>query len=244
MSEDPDVNVPGRPIWGTSRPSLLAIWVEAGESPEWIAMRTDALLSELGSAFGVSEWRLSNGVQWEGSPHDLANIVRSCPVRELVSEDVDGDPVSGEGYTFTVSGLGPRVAPLVRISAGNVAVGRRLPRRRLSVEVRETVAGSATSEDGDAVCAAVARAWRPATTEFADLAVRQLARRGGWQIGVGYRTWISSDVGEVSHVADGLTKAEVAGGTLVSAPDDWSANRVVESMLATLSANNLDEVPH
>lgn len=35
-----------------------------------------------------------------------------------------------------------------------------------------------------------------------------------------------------------LTASELAGGTLISAPDDWSA------MAETLIANSLDEVPH
>jgi hypothetical protein len=31
---------------------------------------------------------------------------------------------------------------------------------------------------------------------------------------------------------------------LISAPDDWSAERVVAAMTETLAANGLDEVPH
>ncbi|EHM15817.1 hypothetical protein MBOL_42060 [Mycobacteroides abscessus subsp. bolletii BD] len=79
---------------------------------------------------------------------------------------------------------------------------------------------------------------------LSDDPVRQLARRGNWKIGVGYRTWISDEVGQINHLVDRLTATELAGGTLISAPDDWPAERVVEAMTATLRENGLDEVPH
>lgn len=79
---------------------------------------------------------------------------------------------------------------------------------------------------------------------LSDDPVRQIARRGGWKICVGYRAWIRSDVGAVSRLADGLTAIEMSGGTLISAPDDWPADQVVTAMTETLAANGLDEVPH
>ncbi|WP_394330606.1 hypothetical protein [Mycobacteroides abscessus] len=51
-------------------------------------------------------------------------------------------------------------------------------------------------------------------------------------------------VGTVSQIADGLTATELAGGTLISAPDTWPAERVVAAMAETLATINLDEVPH
>ena len=61
----------------------------------------------------------------------------------------------------------------------------------------------------------------------------------GWS-----RTWISAEVGAVTQAEDGLTVTELAGGTMISAPDDWPADRVVAAMTETLTANGLDEVPH
>lgn len=214
-------------------------------SPEWIADHTDGLLRQLKSSFGVSEWELTGGQRWAGSPSALANIVRKHPVRELVggSEEID-DVLPGEGYSFVVSGAGPRVALRLWIAAGHPAVGSRLPRRRLNIEVREAQIGAVSAADGDAVCSAVARAWAPATLALTDSAVRSLARRGNWKIGVGYRTWISSEVGAVSQVSAGLTTSEVAGGTMISAPDEWPAEHVVAAMMETLNSNELDEVPH
>ncbi|WGI34407.1 hypothetical protein QDT91_08740 [Mycolicibacterium aubagnense] len=234
-----------RPAWGGQDANVRAVWVAAGESPESIAARTDALLRELTSPFDISEWRLTSGQVWEGSQDALADLVRSNPVRELVggSEEI-GDAREGEGYSFVVSGAGPRVSLRVWIAAGHPAVGSRLPRRRLNVELRERYVGAITGADGDAVCDAVARAWTPAMFVLSDNPVRQLARRGNWKISVGYRTWISCEVGAVNQVADGLTATELAGGILISAPDDWSAARVVAAMMETLAANELDEVPH
>lgn len=233
------------PVWGSPRANIRAIRVAAGESTESIAARTDALIHELTSAFDVPEWRLTSGQVWEGSREALADIVRSNPVRELVgaSEEI-GDVVPDEGYSFVVSGVGPRVAPRLWIAAGHPVVGRRLPTHHLLVELREMYVGAVTVDDGDAACAAVARTWESAMFTLSDDPVRQLARRGNWKIGIGYRTWISSEVGAVNQVAEGVTATELGGGTLISAPDDWSAERVVAVLTETLAANGLDEVPH
>ncbi len=233
------------PVWGGQDANARAVWVGSGESPEWIAAHTDALLSQLGAAFDIAEWRLTEGEEWSGPLDVLAGIVRGNPVREFVgaSEEI-GDALPGEGYSFVVSGASSRVRLRVWIAAGHPAVGTRLPRRRLNIELREAYIGALTSADGDAVCTAVAQAWEPAMLVLTDNPVRQLARRGNWKIGVGYRTWISAGVGTVSHLVDRLTATELAGGTLISAPDDWPAARVVEAMTATLRENGLDEVPH
>ncbi|SIB66702.1 hypothetical protein [Mycobacteroides abscessus] len=232
------------PVWGSQRANIRAIWAATGEPAEWIAARTDAMLDALKSAFDVPEWRLTNGQRWEGSPDALTEIVLGHPVCELDGGDETGDPIPGEGYAFTVSGVGTRVAPRVRVAAGNAVAGRRLPTHNLVLELREMYLGAVTAADGDAVCAAIAEVWQPGMLVLSDDPVRQLARRGNWKIGVGYRTWISKEVGEINHLVDLLSATELAGGTLISAPDDWPASRVVEAMTATLRENGLDEVPH
>lgn len=232
------------PVWGSERANVRAIWSAAGEPAEWIAARTDAMLHKLQSAFGVSEWRLTGGQLWAGSRDVLTEIVLGHAVCELDGGDETGDPIPGEGYAFTVSGVGSRVAPRVRVAAGNAVAGRRLPTHNLVLELREMYLGAVTAGDGDAACAALAEVWQPGMLVLSDDPVRQLARRGNWKIGVGYRTWISKEVGEINHLVDLLTATELAGGTLISAPDDWPASRVVEAVTATLRENGLDEVPH
>ncbi|WP_418004397.1 hypothetical protein ACNO8X_04910 [Mycobacterium sp. PDNC021] len=132
----------------------------------------------------------------------------------------------------------------VAIHAWHLGLGRRLPARHLHIDLWETTPGSVTSETADAVCGAAASTWQPATLTLTDSAANRLARRGNWKIGAGYRTWIGSEVGAVNHVAEGVTATELAGGTLISAPDDWPAERVVAALTETLAANGLDEVPH
>ncbi|AYE95832.1 hypothetical protein C0J29_14480 [Mycobacterium paragordonae] len=97
---------------------------------------------------------------------------------------------------------------------------------------------------GDALCAAVAEAWTPAALSLSDLLVTRTARRGGWKIPVGYRTWVNTELGTISQLEEGLTSTELAGGMLISAPDEWPADRVVAAMTATLAANGLEEIPH
>ncbi|ALM19082.1 hypothetical protein [Mycobacteroides abscessus] len=231
------------PVWARDA-FVNSVWVATGETPEWIADRTDALLAQLGEALGITHWDTTRDDRWEGPADALAAIVRRNPVREALPEGEEGEVIPSEGYSMVLNGAGPSVSVKVAVHAGSIAVGRRVPSHRLHIDLREATSAGITSEVGDAVCAAVASAWRPATLTLTDSATNRLARRGGWKIGAGYRTWISSEVGAVSRVADGLTATELAGGTLISAPDDWSAEQVVAAMTETLAANGLDEVPH
>lgn len=232
-----------QPVWAGSA-FVNSVWAATSETPEWIADRTDALLAQLGEALGITHWDTTRGDRWEGPADALAAIVRRNPVREALPEGDEGELLPSEGYSMVLIGAGPSVSVNVSVHAGSIAVGRRVPSHRLHIDLRETSPGGITSEVGDAVCAAVASAWQPATLTLTDSATNRLARRGGWKIGAGYRTWISSEAGTVSRVADGLTTTELSGGTLISAPDDWSAEQVVAAMVETLSANGLDEVPH
>ncbi|MGV0812319.1 hypothetical protein ABQF34_10190 [Mycolicibacterium boenickei] len=232
------------PVWGHDA-FVRSFWVATGESPEWIASRTDALLRALSPVFGISTWTTYTGDHWEGSLDTLAEVVRGFVVRDRpTAGDPDGDVLSDEGYSFIVSGEGSGVDVEVRVAAGAQVLAARLPMHTLAIKLREKVPGSLTSEQGDAVCAAVASTWRPSYLKLTDSATNRAARRGNWKIGIGYRTWISSEVGAISRVADGLIATELAGGTLISAPDDWPAERVVAAMTETLSVNGLDEVPH
>jgi len=231
------------PVW-TGNAFVNSVWVATAESPEWIADRTDALLAKIGEFSGITQWATARGDRWEGPADTLAGIVRRNPVREALPEGEEGELLSSEGYSVVLLGAGPSVSVNVSVHAGSIGIGRRVPSHRLHIDLRGTSRGGLTSEVGDAVCTAVTSTWRPATLTLTDSATNRLARRGNWKIGAGYRTWVSSEVGVVSRVVDGLTATELAGGTLISAPDDWTAEQVVAAMLETLAGNGLDEVPH
>lgn len=233
-----------QPVWASDA-SVRSIWVATGESPEWIAERTHNLLGELGLLLGVTAWTTHNGLHWEGPVSATADIVRSFAVHDRpTAEHPDGELLAEEGYSFIVSGKGSGVDAEVRVAAGALVLAERLPMHTLAIKLRQTTPASLTGEKGSAVCAAVASTWRPSTVKLTDSATNRTARRGNWKIGIGYRTWISAEVGAVTQAEDGLTVTELAGGTMISAPDDWPADRVVAAMTETLTANGLDEVPH
>lgn len=235
---------PVRPIWA-GYAFVRAIWVASGETPEWIAKRTNALLAQLQQVLGVAWWSASRGDRWEGSAEALADIVRRNPARDAFPDGQgDGEPLPSEGYAMVLTGSGSAVAVKVWIDGGSTGIGRRVPSHRLHIDLLETLPGGISSEVADAVATAVASAWRPATLTLTDTAANRLARRGNLKIGAGYRTWISSEVGSITHVAEGLTVSELTGGTLISAPDTWPAEQVVAALTDTLNANGLDEVPH
>ncbi|MHA7651118.1 hypothetical protein ACX9NE_18500 [Mycobacterium sp. ML4] len=203
------------------------------------------MLSQLGPQFDIVHWDTWKGDRWAGPIGVLANIVRSCAVRDKATADnPEGDQLPEDGYSVVLSGAGPRVGLHIRISAGALTAGRRLPRHHLSIQLREVAEGGVTGEVGDRVCSAVVQAWQPAMLELADPHLRQAARRGGWKIGVGYRLWLNHEVGLITQVAEGLSTTSLGRGTLISAPDDWPAERVIAAMTATLAANRLDEIPH
>lgn len=195
--------------------------------------------------FDVPVWCVPMDAPWEGSLDALTDLVRRSAVKGVVSDDHVDEEIPGEGYSFTVSGIGPRVAVVVRVAAGNTAVGRRMPRRRLSVQLSATTDAGVDARAADAVCGEVVATLEPASAAFADTAVRHLARRGNWKIGIGYRTWISSGVGRIDQLAEGLTKSELASGTMIASPDDWGAlTHLVRSDPRTASVNILNSTDY
>lgn len=236
------VNV--QPVWAQAA-FLRAVWVATNESPEWIAAHTDELIGRLTLALDITSWQTEKSERWEGQPEDLVDIVRRSIVRDRpTADDPDGEAAPENGYLLSLSGTGPGIGATVRVSAGGFTIGRRVPRHTLSINLREITAGAVTSEVGDTLCGIVAQEWKPSTINFADTPVALVARQSGWKIGVGYRMWINAQVAAVTQVADGLTLTKLADGTLISTPDDWPADQVVEAMTATLRENGLDEIPH
>lgn len=226
-----------RPAWAADA-TLRAVWAIAGESPEWIASHTNDLLIALGSTFDIPGWETPEGELWVGPLEALTELVI-----KHVTVGTFGGPEPESGCRFTVSGTNQRLLLHVHISAGSQSKGRRVPLHTVSIDLRELVFGGVTSKVGDTLCAAVAEAWNPLTLSLSDLLVNRTARRGGWKIPVGYRIWVDAQVGTINQLEQGLTATELAGGTLISAPDDWPAERVVAAMTATLAANRLNEIP-
>lgn len=230
-----------QPVWAP-RPFVRALWVATSESPEWILERTNAFTDQLHRLLGVGSWRTPDNEPWNGSPEEQSRILLSTVFVNDAHEPPRPEPESG--YRLLLRGTGSGVDIDVSVVAGASTVGGRVPGHYLNVDVRETIPGTFTSQAADALCAAVASTWQPATLKFTDAATNSAARRGNWKIGIGYRTWISTDIGTVAQAAEGLAVNELASGTMISAPDHWPTDRVVAAMTQTLAMNGLDEVPH
>jgi hypothetical protein len=53
-----------RPAWAADA-TLRAIWAAIGEPPEWIASRTEKLITTLGAALDISDLETPQHEQWE-----------------------------------------------------------------------------------------------------------------------------------------------------------------------------------
>lgn len=153
-----------------------------------------------------------------------------------------GEPLAEDGYSFILSGIGAGVDIELRVAAGCTALAARLPMHTLSIKLRTKASGAIT---GDALCAAVASSWLPfcGSTHRLD----DPSHRASGQLEDRHRPphlGISTEVAAVARAAHGLTVTDLAGGTPISAPDDWPADRVVAAMTETLAGNGLDEIPH
>lgn len=87
---------PPPPMWAGST-FVNSVWAATGESPEWIADRTDVLLGQLGDALGVTHWDTSRSQRWEGSAAQLVDIVRRNPVHEALPEGEEGEVLPSGG---------------------------------------------------------------------------------------------------------------------------------------------------
>lgn len=224
--------------WGAEDCTLYAAWTARAEPVEKIVSRTNDLIDAIGSVLETSTWTMSSGADWGVDPDRQTSMVRA----EMVRDDLDEESPR-EGYHFTMSGEGRGIHISVRIKAGAAFSGRRSPQNHLTVEVREDRTGAFTAEIADALTQAVASTWEPAVTAIRNYQVVTTARRGGWSIPVGYRMWVSSAVGGITTAADGIGVERTSAGTTLKAPDVWTPGQVVEAMVSTLHANDLDRIP-
>ena len=223
--------------------TLGGFWDGRAEGADVVARKTAATIQRLEVLCPVDGWRYADGnewVMWPTSPHEQAEWIES-----QISRSEDGDPEPEYGYFFSLSQEVEGLFVELAIMAGGSAQGGRVPTNRLSVVVRETVPGAFTAAIGDPVLEVLVDVWSPLVATFRDRAVLDVARpTSPWQVLWGYRMWVHHSVGSISQVAEGVLVSRLGEGTLLSAPDEWTTQRVVEAMRATLSMNDIDEVPH
>jgi hypothetical protein len=223
------------PYWSDDA-VVKGVWVDIGETPHWIAKRTDALARLVGSVLSVPEWRVQQQ-RWAGDLDDLAEIVRAHP-----STGSRGTPDPKEGYHFALSGEG--IAPVqVIISAGDTYPHGRQPLHSALVDF-PTDTPALSTEEGEGTLAALVEAFSPLMASLSTADVNLLSRRGGWKIPAAYRLWLHDTVGPIAAVAEDVTVSRVGDGTLLAVPDHWEPRQVVDATLRTLELNGLDELPH
>ena len=219
---------------------LTAVWLHTSESVPWIARATDEFLQGMGRAFGIPRWNFPEGTEWSGGTADLERLVES-----QVARDRDDNPRPKAGYNLGFLSPGDPVGAEVTIFAGDIGVGSRIPLHKALVRPRPLRSAALTSEMVDAMCEAAIRAWQPARVEFSSSTVRELNNpQNNWWINPAWRLWLSDEVATIDHVTDGVTATRMHGGTMLSVPDELTAEQVVETMGPTLRANELTDIPH
>lgn len=227
------------PDW-TREASIKAIWTQTDESPEWIAARLDAFVRAAGDLTGIERWRLSDDTSWEGDERELADIVRRFP-----SAGSTGAPQAAEGYVLSVAGTGAHDVFLqATVTAGDPHVGRRVPMHSLVISMSPKGDTGLPAGVAAALTDAVAEAFEPSMVRLASRAVGRTARRGDWLIPPAYRLWLHRDVAAELRPADGVVAQPLGAGTVLSVPDDWEPQQVVDAMLATFAASGIDEILH
>ena len=222
-----------------NRAHFNAVWTHTSETPEWIAARGDAVRRVLADLFGIERWTINAEAPWEGDEADLAELVRARPVSEAM-----GVPDPKQGYGVGLHGKGPIATAGVHINAGTAWIGRRLPAHVAHVDV--FAAPDAPLPDGyeQTIIAAMAEHFDAIQVDQSDLEVFRLSKRGGWKIPLAYRLWLHDTVGAITAVADGVSTIRLGNGTLLSMPDHWEPQQVVDAALHTLELNGLDKLPH
>lgn len=218
--------------------AVRAVWARTGATPEWISERIDQLLTRVGEILSVGPWDVVGGSGWPGTASERVDFVRS-----RVNAG-SGQAQVQDGYSVTASARNAAVHVTSHTQAGNVSVGRRVPSHISLLDVVPTGAGAVRPEAADELVLALVRAWSPLLVTLGVTEQFRIDRRGGWRIPAANRVWLSEAVGPVRSAAPGIGVRTLEGGTLLSAPDDWDAQRVVDEMAKTREMNGLDVLPH
>lgn len=222
---------------------MSALWDGRAEDAGAVARRTAATLQRLEFLCPPDGWRYPDGNVWGMWPTGPREQARWVESKMFTSQD--GDPEPMNGYSFSLSQEANGLTVELSAKVGGSSRGGRLPVNRVSCVLWESVPGGFKSAVVDPIVEAVVEVWEPLATDFWDRAVLDIARpSSAWQVVWGYRIWVHDSVGSITQAAPGVHVSRLGSGTLLSTPDEWTTQRVVEAMRETLSRNGIDEVPH
>lgn len=227
-------------IQWSNDPIVRCFWARTSESPEVIAERSTAFVDSFAEQWGPYPWSVANGPRWQGTTEELADLVRA-----RASTAARGTPDPDDGYALPLTSRQPDIFGGLGVHAGTNVISRRLPTHHADLTLTSTSSDSAVPvELGDAAVRSLVTAFDPLMVSLTTGELNGLARRGGWKIPPAYRLWLHNDVGPIHHLFDGVTATPLGNGTLLTVPDDWPPEPVIEAILNTLTYNNLDEIPH
>lgn len=225
--------------WASVSPLIVTEWDARRETAAQIAGRLRPTLLAVDNALGGS-------VAWEelasGSPIDpLDHAALEQSVSKSVSRGDFGDVFPDYGFELTVSGRIGQTVVTVSMFVGSSISGRRKASNSLSVSFN---LGSRPVRQVQAIMAAVVEHWQPATAAASDTATASLSGgRGRFAPIIGQRTWLRNDVGTINTAPEGVLVESLAGGTLLSANDDWAPEQVVAAMTEALESNAIGVIP-
>lgn len=226
--------------WYEADRLLHAVWMRASEPVPWIASATDGFLRGLSEMTGILRWTFVEGDDW---PRDSA--AHEATIESKASRDENDNLLPRSGYDLFLQGAGEDLSIEVMISAGAIHVGRNLPLHRLSVRALPQRGYRPADWFFDDLVDLAVRCWNPILVDVAGSdTVKLWGTRSGWSINPGWRLWLADEIGAVSTVAHGATASRLHDGTLISVPDDWTAQQVVDVVGDTIRINGLTEIPH
>lgn len=207
------------------------------ETPPQAAERIDRFTRSIVPILGESRWQAPLGPAWEGPPQVLTSAVASMPFINVL-EKAD----TRFGGVFSIITDTPVTRLRLMVLFGSPILGRRHPLVQTSLEL-----SSELMLDADVVeplFAALIESWDPLAGVITGDGAEFSSGRGGWQIPVGYQTWIRDDVGPITQFTPGITSERLAGGTLLKGlPPNEEAHDIWKDIAATLALNGLDVLP-
>lgn len=195
----------------------------------------DVLLRDLKESLNVTDWVPPGGRAWSGDVRQEAARLRAKTSPSAVEES---------GFHLTSFLANPAVHIVASVEAGNPRIGRRNPTHRALLDVSPTGPGAVSSQHADDMIAAMAKAGSPLEVTLSTTPLFRLEKRGGWKISAGYRVWLADEAASVTRTTDGITMSRMDGGTLLTAPDDWETQELVEAMAGIRSLNEIDLIAH
>jgi hypothetical protein len=227
--------------WIESKLTLLAFWDVRGEHPRELAARMAETLVGFDAAIGdTAMWTTSDEVELALDADALEPVISAG-----VYVDDGGQVFPNQGYQISAHRRGASMTLLARVRAGSSEPARRRPSNEIILDILPGTSGTPSADQVDRVALTVAHAWEPASLAVRDSElVAAEATRGRWDPLVGWRTWVSHDLGSIRDTADGVRAELTPGGTFLAVDGVFSSQEAVAAVRATFERNGIGEMPH